>query len=322
MVEPRRERHDPASLRRANVATTIEVIMHLRFAEDRRTLLYAFVVFPLVPALSLALPRLTPWLVPLALYGSYLSGVLAHNHNHLGVFRGKRSNVFYGAWLSVFYGMPLFAWVPTHNQNHHRELNGDADASRTTLAGPDSLGALLRYPFVCTRHQLPLVFRYVRDAFRHHPARFRQIVLETTVLVLGHALVGGLAVALHGWQLGLAAYVVSLGAPALLAPYLMMLTNYLQHVGCDPSSPDDHSRNFTSKLLNGFVLENGLHTAHHEHPGTHWSRLRALHEERAARIDPRLNENNILGYVWKTYLHPFRRRVPPSVPLARAPGRT
>jgi fatty acid desaturase len=218
--------------------------------------------------------------------------------------------------------MPLFAWVPTHNQNHHRELNGDADASRTALAGPDSLRALLAYPFVCTRHQLPLVFGYVREAFLHHPARFRKLVLETAVLVLGHGLVGGLAVALHGWQLGLAVYFVSLGAPALLAPYWMMLTNYLQHVGCDPASPDDHSRNFTSKLLNVFVLENGLHTVHHEHPGTHWSRLRSLHDERAERIDPRLNENSILGYVWKAYLHPFRRRTSSPHPLAQAPGRT
>jgi fatty acid desaturase len=311
-----------ASLRRANVATIIEVFMHLRFAEDRRTLFYAFVLFPLVPTLALSFPALTPWLVPLALYGSYLSGVLSHNHNHLGVFREKRANALYGAWLSIFYGMPLFAWVPTHNQNHHQELNGEADASRTALAGPDSLRAFLGYPFVCTRHQLPLVFRYVRDAFRQHPARFRKILLETTLLGAGHAFVAALAVALHGWSLGLTVYAVSLGAPALLAPYWMMLTNYLQHVGCDPTSPDDHSRNFTSKLLNAFVFQNGLHTVHHEHPGTHWSRLRALHDARAARMDPRLNENHVFGYVWKTYLRPFRPRTSQPHPLARAAGRT
>jgi hypothetical protein len=90
MVGPRSERHDPASLRRANVATTIEVIMHLRFVEDRRTLLYAFVLFPLVPTLSLTFPWLTPWLVPLALYGSYLSGVLAHNHNHRFIWNQRK----------------------------------------------------------------------------------------------------------------------------------------------------------------------------------------------------------------------------------------
>ncbi len=296
--------------------------MQLRFAEDRRVLFCALILFPLVPALSVLRPALLPWLVPLAFYVSYLSGVLSHNHNHLGVFRGKTANALYGAWLSIFYGMPLFAWVPTHNQNHHQELNGDADASRTGLAGPDSLRALLSYPLVCTRYQLPLVLRYARDAFRHHPARFRRIVLQTTALVIGHALVAGIAVALHGPKLGLAAYAVSLGVPALLAPYWMMLTNYLQHVGCDPKSKDDHSRNFTSTWLNYFVFENGLHTVHHEHPGTHWSRLRELHDARAARMDPRLNERSIHGFVWKAYLNPFRPRRSPVVPLARAPGRT
>jgi fatty acid desaturase len=290
------------SLRRANVATSIEVAMRLRFAEDRRALFCALVLFPSVPASALAFPAWTPWLVPLALYGIYLSGVLSHNHNHLGMFREKRANAVFGAWLSVFYGMPLFAWVPTHNQNHHRELNGDADASRTGLAGPDSLRALLLYPLICTRHQLPLVLRYARDAFRRRPARFRRILLETGALAGGHVLIAGLAVALHGWKVGAAVYVVSLGAPALLAPYWMMLTNYLQHVGCTPDCPDDHSRNFTSKLLNVFVFENGLHTVHHEQPGAHWSRLRALHDARAGRIDPRLNESSIFAYVWKTYL--------------------
>ena len=90
--------------------------MHLRFAEDRRALFCALVLFPFVPASALAFPAWTPWLVPLALYGSYLSGVLSHNHNHLGMFREKRANAVFGAWLSVFYGMPLFAWVPTHRQ--------------------------------------------------------------------------------------------------------------------------------------------------------------------------------------------------------------
>jgi beta-carotene hydroxylase len=322
MVEPHGQRHDPRvapSSDRCN--HNIEVVMLLRFTEDRRTLFYALVLFPLVPALCLARPALVPWLVPVALYASYLSGVLSHNHNHLGVFRNKRVNALYGAWLSVFYGMPLFAWIPTHNQNHHQELNGGADASRTTLAGADSLLTLLRYPFVCARHQLPLVLRYAKEAAKHHPSRFRRILLETGALLAGHLAVALAGVALHGPKLGLVVYAVSLGAPALVAPYLMMLTNYVQHVGCDPSSPDDHSRNFTSPSFNYLVLENGLHTVHHEHPGTHWSRLRSLHEAREARMDPRLNERDLFSFVAKTYLHPFRRRNSSPPPLARAAGR-
>jgi fatty acid desaturase len=217
--------------------------------------------------------------------------------------------------------MPLFAWVPTHNQNHHQELNGHGDASRTGLAGPDSLRTFLVYPLVCARHQLPLVFRHAKDAARRHPARFRKILLETGALVAGHALVAVSAVALHGFALGTVVYGVAFGAPAFLAGYWMMLTNYLQHVGCDPRSPDDHSRNFTSPVLNYFAFENGLHTVHHEHPGTHWSRLRALHDARAARIDPRLNERSIFAFAYRAYLRPFRGQKSSGHPLARAAGR-
>lgn len=75
--------------------------MKLRFREDRRTLVWAFVLFPLVPALAFVRPALWPWLIPLALYNSYCSGVLAHNHTHSPTFVGRRANAFYGAWLSA-----------------------------------------------------------------------------------------------------------------------------------------------------------------------------------------------------------------------------
>ena len=115
-------------------------------------------------------------------------------------------------------------------------------------------------------------------------------------------------------QLGRGAlvYGFAVALPASLATYFMMFTNYLQHRGCDPTSPNDHSRNFTSPFYNWFVFENGLHTVHHEHPGTHWSRYRALHEARAHRIAPALNQSSLFGYVAKAYV---------VAPLARASSR-
>src|SRR6187431_2061001 len=98
--------------------------MLLRFNADRRTLFWALILFPALPALSYTRPELAPWLLPLSLYLAYCSGVLSHNHNHAPVFRGRRLNSLYSAWLSFFYGCPLFVWVPTHNQNHHRYLGG------------------------------------------------------------------------------------------------------------------------------------------------------------------------------------------------------
>ena len=83
----------------------------------------------------------------------------------------------------------------------------------------------------------------------------------------------------------------------------------LQHVGCDPHSPDDPSRNVTSRSFIWLIFENGLHTVHHEHPGVHWSRDRALHEARSAKIAPALNPSTLFGYVARTYFALPARRV-------------
>jgi beta-carotene hydroxylase len=276
--------------------------MRLRFVEDRRTLLWAFVLFPLGPALALWRPSLLPWLVPLLLYCSYLSGVLTHNHNHCAVFQHRAANTAYSAWLSVFYGFPTFSWIPTHNQNHHRFRNGDGDMTATSRhAATDGLLAALTYPLASSRYQLPALIGFVRAAFRTRSGRASRIVLEGAALLAGHALVALFAVYLHGLALGALVYGVALGLPALLGTYWMMLTNYLQHVGCDAASPDNHSRNFVSPFWNWFVFDNGYHTVHHEQPGQHWSRYRALHHARAAQIAPELSSGTLLGFMLSRY---------------------
>jgi fatty acid desaturase len=285
--------------------------MQLRFVEDRRTIFWAFVLFPLVPALAYARPALLPWLVPLLFYTSYCAGVLTHNHVHCPTFAGRRWNVAYGAWLSLFYGFPIFSWIPTHNQNHHRYLDGDGDATQTTRLTPnDTLLGLLAYPLKSGAAQVAGIARYVRDA-RRRPRRLARIVAESAALVLGHVAWLGLAVSLHGPGRGALVYGLAVALPAALATYFMMFTNYVQHRGCDPASPDDHSRNFTSPFFNWFVFDNGLHTVHHEHPGVHWSRYRALHDARAQRIDPALNQRSLFEYVAKVYV---------ASPVARALG--
>jgi beta-carotene hydroxylase len=277
--------------------------MQLRFIADRRTLFWSLILFPALPALSYARPELAPWLLPLALYLAYCSGVLAHYHNHTPVFRSKRLNSLYSAWLSFFYGCPLFVWIPTHNQNHHRYVDGPGDATRTSeLAETDSLWAVLSYPTRSGIAQMPAIWRYVREARAHHPARFRQVVLETATVVFGHAAAAGLAIALYGLASGALLYVCAFGIPALSAAWSMMFTNYLQHVACEHASDDDHSRNFVSRWMNWLVFEAGFHTVHHEHAGTHWSAYPALHAARAGRIAPHLNEGTLFGFFVRRYL--------------------
>jgi fatty acid desaturase len=181
-------------------------------------------------------------------------------------------------------------------------LDGPGDFARIArLAPEDTLWAALAYPTRSAFAQAPEIWRYARDAATRKSPQFRQILVQTSALVLGHALVLALAVAWHGVARGLFVYGCAVALPVLFASWSMMFTNYVQHVGCDPTSPDNHSRNFVSPLSNWLVFQAGYHTVHHEHPGTHWSRYPALHAWRAARIDPRLNERSIFGYCLKRY---------------------
>jgi beta-carotene hydroxylase len=276
--------------------------MQLRFREDYRTLVWALVLFPAVPWAGIVRPGMTPWLLPVTLYLAYCAGVLTHNHNHCPVFFGRRSNAAYGAWLSVFYGLPTFTWIPTHNQNHHRYLNSVEDVTHTWRYGRKNtlLNALL-YPLWSSRWQLPLVARFIRNALGN-PRLLWPMLFQCCVLVVAHASYVAAAVALHGPRAGLVTYAFAFGIPALLAPYFMMFTNYVQHVDCSPTSQDDHSRNFVSPWMNWLVFDAGYHTVHHEHAGTHWSRYRALHRAREHQIDPALNQHSILSYCVRTYI--------------------
>ena len=291
--------------------------MKLRFAADRRALVWSLVLFPALPLLAFALPRTLPWLLPFGLYLGYCAGVLTHNHVHCPIFRGKRANELYSAWLSFFYGTPIFVWVPTHNQNHHRYLDGPGDLTRIAkLAPSDTLWAALSYPTRSAFAQASVIWSYADQARRGNLRRFRQIRVQTLTVILGHAFALSLALFWHGLGRGALLYAGAVLMPALFASWSMMFTNYVQHVGCDSASADNHSRNFVSAALNWLVFEAGYHTVHHEHPGTHWSSYPALHAERAARIDPRLNERTILGYCLKTYLLGTRS----GHPAAQSPG--
>jgi beta-carotene hydroxylase len=277
--------------------------MNLRFAADRRSLLWSLILFPALPTLVFLKPGLGPWLLPVALYLAYCAGVLTHNHQHAPLFRGRMANAAYSAWLSFFYGCPVFVWLPTHNQNHHRYLNGAGDDTQTSAdPNDDTLWTALSYPTRSAVAQARGIWRYVLDKRNRGGRHFRQIVVESAVVVLGHGAVVSLAVALYGPVRGALTYALALGLPAIFSSWSMMFTNYVQHVGCDPRSPDNHSRNFVSPIVNWLVFQAGYHTVHHEHASAHWSRYPALHAERAIGIDPALNERTILGFCFKRYV--------------------
>jgi fatty acid desaturase len=280
-----------------------------RYSSDYRTLFWALVLFPLVPALAYAWPGLLGWLVPLGFYTSYCAGVLTHNQTHVPVFTSRAANHAYGAWLSIFYGCPIAFWIPTHLQNHHLHLDGPEDVTRTNRrSARNGPWQALVYALACAHWQRPLIVDYVRRAHARRGRQWQMLRDQATSLVLAHAGLLALALALHGGN-GVLIYALTLAVPALLAPTFMQLTNYLQHVHCDPTSADNHSRNFVSRAANWFVFDGGYHTVHHERPSVHWSRYAELHRARASRIHPSLCQLTMISFMFEAYvLGAFSRR--------------
>jgi beta-carotene hydroxylase len=276
--------------------------MRLRDRSDVRTMIWAFALMPGVTATQYLVPRAAGWLLPISMYIAYCAGVIAHNHNHCPTFVGRRANALFSMWISFFYGYPTFAWIPTHNENHHRFVNRPGDATITWRHSNENCAlSALTFFFVSARAQAPLIARFRRRARRRNPRAYATFVAQYVVVFGGHTAACVVAVALHGAARGVAVYGSALGLPAFAALWGLMFTNYVQHVDCDPWSRWNHSRNFVSAWMNFLVFDNGFHTVHHERPGLHWSRLRAEHARIAHHVDPRLEEGSIFGYAWHKY---------------------
>jgi fatty acid desaturase len=277
--------------------------MRLRHDADWKTLVCAFVLMPGVPLLQYARPASVGWLLPAQLYAGFLAGVIAHNHNHSPTFCGRRANSVFSAWLSIMYGVPIFGWIPTHNQNHHKYLNGPGDDTITWRHfRSNSLRSLLAYFFVSNWFQAPVVRRYVEAARSERSQKYREIVWQWTAIVVAHVLMLGGAMGAYGPWRGMQLYGAAFLGQVAFAWWSMFFINFVQHVDCDPSSRFDHSRNFVGKLGNLLTFNAGYHTAHHARPGLHWTKLPALHAELAPGIDPRLNQPSLIAFTFRSYV--------------------
>lgn len=280
-----------------------KVDMRLRYRADVRTLAWAFVLMPGLVAAQYLRPALAGWLMPLSMYAAYCAAVIAHNHNHVPTFTGRIVNRLFSSWISIFYGFPTYGWIPTHNLNHHRFTGREGDATVFVEPGkPDSAWVALTHFFRSKTTQGPLLARYRQMLYRRSKAAWLGIVGQYVVVYGAHAAMAWLAVARFGLGRGLLVYLSALGVPAFGALWGIMFTNWVQHVGCDPTSRWNHSRNFVSSWMNALVFDNGFHTVHHERASLHWSLLRSAHERVAHRIDPRLNVSSIFGYALETYV--------------------
>ena len=250
-----------------------------------------------------------PWLYPVSLFASFSTAVISHNHNHVSTWRSRSLNLLTSYLLALFYGHPVVAWIPTHNQNHHQFNNREGDLSRSPrLFRGNHLLSLAVYPPLTSFAQSRCIGAWIVGLRRTNRRLFWSAISEYAVFF------GLLALAFAlDWRKALVLLVI----PQQFALYGIQCVNFWQHIECDADSDWNHSRNFVGRVLNALLFDNGFHTVHHLRPGTHWSDLPALHAEHAAKITPALNQPNAASWLLQTYVvSPFRRA---TISTATAP---
>lgn len=264
----------------------------LRYQADLRSVVY-MIVTTAVLVLQWQLPNFNGWIFAVSLYLASAVAVMAHNHNHVPMWRRRWLNLLTDYWITLFYGYPAFAWVPTHNQNHHHYNNREGDYTITwRYSEKNNLATLLSFPSISSYHQQKPIREYLKALWK----RGRGFWLAIGQYVALAVFVG---IALYvDWRKALLFIVI----PQQFGLFAVLIFNYLQHVHAAEESEWNHSRNFVGRVINLMYFNNGYHTIHHEHAGMHWSKTPAAHAKIAHRIDPSLNEPSLIWYLLRSYV--------------------
>lgn len=253
--------------------------------------------YPLLMFASIVTLRMLAWLLaskhhfylmfPLAGL-VFLLFAIKHNHLHHKIFKEKWQNRCFEYLMDAFSGTTFSSIQIVHLANHHREGNGRRDWGHTKpFEHLNPFLGLLKYILVTPYRYIQGKRQYLR--LRGSKARRTRILRESIALYGAYILM----LVYHPWNT-----LVFILLPNVLAQFLLIGFNYLQHSGCDPQSSYDHARNFMGKWLNALTFNNGYHTAHHLKPHLHWSAYSAYHASIESRIDPKLNINNLLVFLW------------------------
>jgi len=267
-------------------------IFKLRFTADVKTLIYMFVTTALFAGQWLVF-GFNPVVYIIYLFMSVAVAVIVHNHNHLPIWKNEKLNIITDSWLTVFYGFPVFAWIPTHNKNHHRLNNREGDYTITyRFSEKNNFVTLLTYPTISGYFQQKAIKEYLKEKFNIDRKRFYECVWQYAILVIWT-----LAFLLIDWRKALLFVVI----PQQVALFSVLIFNYVQHVHANEESKYNHSRNFTG-ALNQMLFNNGLHTVHHDKAGLHWSKVPEEHAKMQHLIDDSLKEKSFWGYIFRAYV--------------------
>jgi len=255
-------------------------------------------------------------LLPIIAFTSFQGAVATHNTMHCAIFNSevRWANKLIQVILTLSYGHPVSTYVPGHNLSHHRYTQLRKDAMRTSKLQFrwHMLNGLFFQPIVA-RDVLYNDIRYTLLQYRLGRPFFKQAFREFIVLILIQVVL----VAIN-WK----KFLIYVYLPHFFAQWAIVSINLLQHDGCDGTSDGANcARNFTGKLLNFLLMNNGYHTIHHIKPWLHWSHLPDAHaKEVHPLIHPALEQESMMSYIWTTFFWPGQRLTFDGKPVALQEG--
>jgi fatty acid desaturase len=266
--------------------------LKLKDSADVKSLIYIFITTALFITQWIWL-GVNPFMYTWYLFMAVAVAVMTHNHNHLPMWRSKVMNVLTDWWLTVFYGFPIFAWIPTHNKNHHKFNNREGDDSITyRVSEKNNFLTLISYPTISGYYQQKAIFSYLKETKANNKEKFWVSISQYVVLVLWVA-----AALIIDWEKALLFVII----PQQVSLFSVLIFNYVQHVHADEESEWNHSRNYTG-FLNFLLFNNGYHTIHHHKAGLHWNKVPEAHKEIEKNIDPILLERSFWWYIFRSYI--------------------
>lgn len=275
----------------------------LRYKADLRSLAFMTIFVALVAVGFIWNPESWWYRIPLIIVTaqfSFFCAVITHNTVHVPMFRRRSLNKLAQIWLTLCYGHPVSAYVPGHNLSHHEYTQTPKDWMRTSkLRFKWNILNQLFFFHVVSGAITKANIQYALVMRHEKPRWFRQLLIETAVWIGTMA-----ALVWIDWQ----AFLMYVLIPHHFAAWGIVGINFIQHDGCDPNHPVNHSRNVVGKWVNWWTFNNGFHGAHHMKPGVHWSKLPEYHAKHLApTIHPALERKSLLPVLWEYFVWPGRR---------------
>ncbi len=258
----------------------------LRYKADRLPVAYVLAVLGIHFTVFLWASPVTAaaCMLPLFLLSTCVAPI-NHHHQHLNAFRSPLLNRFYDVALALQTGIGPYGWVLHHNLGHHVNYlhqypHDRPDESHWTRRDGATMGRFEYSLHLFLHHQFDIY-----SVGKRYPRQWRSYLLMKIPMAVVLA-----TLAIYNPLNWLFVFVI----PGLLTLFHTCWATYEHHAGLHADHHHQASVNRESRIFNAITFNLGLHTAHHQQPGLHWSLLPDLHK----RIRDKIPEEMLLKGFW------------------------